>query len=83
MENDCPIIGPAATAESILAELNVLERVEKQAIEFDRQPLALIATCKLCGRITESFSLHRMDPAPRHHDDCVLYGYARSGEAKS
>lgn len=82
MENDCPIVGPAATAESILAELNVLERVEKQAIEFNRQPLALIATCKLCGRITESSSLHRMDPAPRHHDDCVLYSYARSGEVK-
>jgi len=82
MENDCPIVGPAATAESILAVLEILERVEKQAIEFDRRPLALLATCKLCGRITESFSLHRMDPAPRHHDDCVLYGFTDSGEVK-
>ena len=80
MESDCHIVGPAATAESILAELNILERVEKQAIEFDRRPLALLATCKLCGRITESFSLHRMDPTPGHHDDCVLYGFTPSGE---
>jgi hypothetical protein len=50
-------------------------KVYAQAIEFDRRPLALLATCKLCGRITESFSLRRMDPAPRHHDDCVLAGY--------
>ena len=60
----------------------LLDRVAAQAIEFDRRPLALLATCKLCGRITESFSLRRMDPAPRHHDTCVLYGFTPSGDLK-
>lgn len=57
----------------------ILDKVHEQAIEIDRRPLALLATCKLCGRVTDSFSLHRMDPLPRHHDDCVLYGFVPSG----
>lgn len=54
----------------------VLDRVAEQAIKMDRLPLALIATCALCGERTESFSLHRMDPAPRHAKGCVLFGFA-------
>ena len=74
MEDDI-IVGSRATPESILAHLSLLEKVWEQAIKFDRMPLALIATCALCGERTESFSLRRMDPPPRHRPGCVLFGW--------
>jgi len=54
----------------------LLDKVAKQAIKFDRRPLALIAECALCGERTDSFSLRRTDPEPRHAVGCVLYGYS-------
>jgi hypothetical protein len=81
-EGEYAFAGPVSTPESILAVLETLERVEKQAIKFDRRPLALIATCVLCGESTESFSLHRMDPSPRHAKGCVLDGFANDAGAK-
>jgi hypothetical protein len=60
----------------------ILDRVFDQAIQLDRRPLALLARCALCGVVTESFSLHRMDPKPRHEKDCVLYGYEPSEDCE-
>lgn len=47
--------------------------VRKRAVEITRYPLALFAVCKLCGKRTDSFSLHRMDPEPWHEKDCPLW----------
>jgi hypothetical protein len=44
-----------------------------RAIELTRHPLALIATCKLCGRRTESSRVAYMDPDPQHEGDCPLH----------
>jgi hypothetical protein len=60
----------------------ILDRVAQQAIKLDRRPLALLATCALCGVVTESFSLRRMDPSPRHEKDCILHGYEFDGGSK-
>lgn len=53
-------------------ERSFYDRVYASAISYRRQPLALIATCVLCDERTESMSLHKMDPTPRHKPECPL-----------
>jgi hypothetical protein len=77
---DVPCTCPVEVHRKPRSEL--LDKVAAQAIRLDRRPLALLAYCVLCGEDTESFSLHRMDPPPRHAKTCVLYGYTPSGGDK-
>jgi len=62
----------AALEKELAQAKRQLASIIDEAIHYDKRPLALIATCKLCGEQTESFYLARMDPAPRHHIDCAL-----------
>lgn len=58
--------------DQTLSSKSFYDRVSERAVEINRYPLALFAVCRLCSKRTDSLSLHRMDPAPRHAKDCPL-----------